>query len=62
MRVVFVFYLFAPQVYDFGNKIIMSGLLDTNVNICSGSDLEDFDSITKAASAGGYTCLVDNPM
>lgn len=40
----------------------MSGLIDANVNICSGSDLEDFGSITKAASAGGYTCIVDNPM
>lgn len=40
----------------------MSGLIDANVNICSGSDLEDFGSITKAASAGGYTCIIDNPM
>ncbi|KAL7028712.1 hypothetical protein ACKWTF_005970 [Chironomus riparius] len=50
------------DVYDFKNKIIMSGLIDANVNICSGSGLEDFSSITKAASAGGYTCIVDNPM
>ncbi|KAG5671096.1 hypothetical protein PVAND_001310 [Polypedilum vanderplanki] len=50
------------EVYDFGEKVIMSGLIDANVNICSGGDCEDFCSITKAAGAGGYTCIVDNPL
>lgn len=40
----------------------MSGLIDTSVNICSGSELEDFSTITKAAAAGGYTTICDNPM
>lgn len=50
------------QVFDFGNKVIMSGLIDPSVNICHGSELEDFRSITKAAAAGGYTTICDNPM
>lgn len=50
------------EVYDFGNKVIMPGLIDANVNISSGSDLEDFSSITKAAAAGGFTTIIDNPM
>lgn len=40
----------------------MSGLVDANVSICSGTDLEDFSTITKAAAAGGYTTIIDNPM
>lgn len=40
----------------------MPGLIDPNVNICSGTDLEDFASISKAAAKGGFTCIVDNPM
>lgn len=57
-----IFISLSSQVFNFHDKVIMSGLIDVNVNICSGSDLEDFNSITKAAAAGGYTCLVDNPM
>ncbi|CRK90870.1 CLUMA_CG004560, isoform A [Clunio marinus] len=52
----------AEVVYDFGNKVIMPGLIDANVNICSGTDVEDFSTVTKAAAAGGFTCIVDNPM
>lgn len=40
----------------------MPGLIDCNVNICSGTDLEDFSTITRAAAAGGYTTIFDNPM
>lgn len=58
MREKFIF----QQVFDFKDKVIMSGLIDVNVNVCSGSEYEDFTSITKAAAAGGYTCIVDNPM
>ena len=50
------------QVYDFGNKVIMPGVIDANVNVCSGTDLEDFTTATKAAAAGGVTTIVDNPM
>lgn len=50
------------QVYDFGKKVIMPGLIDANVNICSGTDVEDFSTITKAAAAGGFTTIIDNPM
>jgi hypothetical protein len=49
-------------VYDFGKKVIMSGLVDANVNVCSGSNLEDFTTATKAAAAGGVTTIIDNPM
>lgn len=54
--------IFLSQVYDFGKKVIMPGLIDANVNICSGTDLEDFASITKAAAAGGFTTIIDNPL
>lgn len=50
------------QVFDFKDKVIMSGLVDVNVNVCSGSENEDFTSISKCAAAGGYTVIVDNPM
>lgn len=50
------------QVYDYGDNVIMPGLIDANVNCCSGTDLEDFSSITKAAAAGGFTTIVDNPL
>lgn len=40
----------------------MSGLIDTSVNVCSGTELEDFSTITKAAAAGGFTTICDNPM
>ena len=50
------------QVFDYGDNIIMPGLIDANVNCSSGTDLEDFSSITKAAAAGGYTTIVDNPL
>lgn len=54
--------IISQQVFDFKDKVIMSGLIDVNVNICSGSELEDFTSISKCAAAGGYTAIVDNPM
>lgn len=53
---------FSQQVFDFKDKVIMSGLVDVNVNVCSGSENEDFTSISKCAAAGGYTVIVDNPM
>lgn len=49
-------------MYDFGNKVIMPGLVDANVNVCAGSGLEDFSTATKAAAAGGITTIIDNPM
>lgn len=57
-----VFFSVYQQVYDFGEKVIMSGLIDANVNISVGGECEDFGSTTKAAGAGGYTCIVDNPL
>lgn len=45
----------ACEAYDYGDKIIMPGLIDINVNSCSGrDDWEDFNSLTKAAAAGGF--------
>jgi dihydroorotase-like cyclic amidohydrolase len=50
------------DAYDYGNLLIMPGLIDVNVNSCSGrDDWESFDSLTKAAAAGGCTTIVDNP-
>ena len=49
-------------MFDYGDNVIMSGLIDANVNCCFGTDLEDFSSITKTAAAGGFTTIVDNPL
>lgn len=50
------------DAYNFGDHVIMPGIIDLNVNSCSGrDDLEDFDSLTKAAACGGISTIVDNP-
>jgi allantoinase len=52
------------RVHDFGELAILSGLVDSHVHINDPgrTDWEGFETATRAAAAGGYTCLVDMPL
>ncbi len=57
----------APKGFPFieaGESLIMPGLIDSHVHINEPgrTDLEGFESMTKAAAAGGITTLVDMPL
>ncbi len=49
---------------DFGNWVIMPGLVDTHVHINEPgrTDWEGFATATQAAAAGGVTTLIDMPL
>src|SRR5262249_52087022 len=49
---------------DFGDLVIMPGLVDTHVHINQPgrTDWEGFTTATKAAAAGGITTLVEMPL
>jgi allantoinase len=51
-------------VHDFGESVILPGLVDSHVHINDPgrTDWEGFETATKAAAAGGYTMLVDMPL
>jgi allantoinase len=52
------------DVIDIGNKVLMPGVVDPHVHINEPgrTEWEGFDTITKAAIAGGITTLVDMPL
>ena len=49
---------------DFGNAVIMHGVIDAHVHINEPgrTDWEGFDTATQAAAAGGITSIVDMPL
>src|ERR1044071_4138563 len=49
---------------DFGNNVIMAGVVDTHVHINEPgrAEWEGFTTATQAAAAGGITTLVDMPL
>ena len=49
---------------DFGDDFVLPGLVDTHIHINEPgrTDWEGFETATRAAAAGGYTCLVDMPL
>ncbi|XP_017074214.1 allantoinase [Drosophila eugracilis] len=53
----------SESVYDFGDLVLMPGLIDPNVHINEPGrkDWEGFVTATKAAAAGGYTAIIDRP-
>ena len=52
------------KIYDFGQKSIIPGLVDTHVHINEPgrTHWEGFATATKAAAAGGITTVVDMPL
>jgi allantoinase len=49
---------------DYGNLVIMPGLVDSHVHVNEPgrTEWEGFDSATRAAAAGGVTTIVDMPL
>ena len=49
---------------DFGDVVILPGLVDSHVHINEPgrTDWEGFETATRAAAAGGYTTVVDMPL
>ena len=54
----------AAEIIDVGDKVLMPGVIDPHVHINEPgrTEWEGFDSATRAAIAGGITCLVDMPL
>src|SRR6516164_10423357 len=54
----------SAELHDFGDLIILPGLVDTHVHINDPgrADWEGFETAGRAAAAGGYTMLVDMPL
>jgi allantoinase len=52
------------HVCDFGEAAILPGLVDSHVHINDPgrAEWEGFETVTRAAAAGGYTLLVDMPL
>lgn len=52
------------KVKDFGDDVILPGLVDSHLHINDPgrADWEGFYTATRAAAAGGYTMLVDMPL
>ena len=52
------------KIIDVGDKVLMPGVIDPHVHINEPgrTDWEGFNTATKAAIAGGITCLVDMPL
>lgn len=52
------------QVFDYGEHVIMPGLVDSHVHINEPgrTEWEGFNTATQAAAAGGITALVDMPL
>uniref|UniRef100_A0A182MPY1 allantoinase n=1 Tax=Anopheles culicifacies TaxID=139723 RepID=A0A182MPY1_9DIPT len=50
--------------FDFGNLLLMPGLIDTHVHINEPgrTEWEGFHTATKAAAAGGFTTICDMPL
>ncbi|XP_062140526.1 LOW QUALITY PROTEIN: allantoinase [Drosophila sulfurigaster albostrigata] len=53
----------SEAVYDFGDLMLMPGLIDANVHINEPGrkDWEGFVTATKSAAAGGFTTIIDRP-
>ncbi len=54
----------AAEVHDFGDSVILPGLVDSHLHINDPgrTEWEGFETATRAAAAGGYTTLVDMPL
>jgi allantoinase len=52
------------KIVDFGAAAILPGLIDAHVHINDPgrTEWEGFETATRAAAAGGFTCVVDMPL
>src|SRR5712692_4531394 len=52
------------KVHDFGESVILPGLVDSHVHINDPgrTEWEGFETATRAAAAGGVTTLIDMPL
>lgn len=52
------------ELHDYGQLILMPGLIDSHVHINEPgrTEWEGFETATKAAAAGGFTTIVDMPL
>lgn len=52
------------EIEDFGDKVLMPGLVDSHVhcNEPGRTDWEGFWTATQAAAAGGITTIIDMPL
>lgn len=52
------------KVVDYGNLMILPGLIDSHVHVNEPgrTDWEGFETATKAAAAGGFTTIIDMPL
>jgi allantoinase len=52
------------KIVDFGDEAILPGLIDAHLHINDPgrTDWEGFETATRAAAAGGFTCVVDMPL
>jgi allantoinase len=54
----------SAKIVDFGDAAILPGLIDAHVHINDPgrTEWEGFETATRAAAAGGFTCVVDMPL
>src|ERR1700719_2176014 len=52
------------KILDFGDAAILPGLIDAHVHINDPgrTEWEGFETATRAAAAGGFTCVLDMPL
>jgi allantoinase len=53
-----------PRVVDYGDLVLMPGIVDSHVHVNEPgrTEWEGFDTATRAAAAGGVTTIVDMPL
>lgn len=60
----FAKHVFTLQIIDVGDLFLMYGIIDSHVHVNEPgrTKWEGFETVTKAAAAGGITTIVDMPL